>query len=313
MNEERFSLTDEELRTFERDGYIGPFDLFEPEEMERYRRAIIPQLLDTTHAIYHQGPTDPGPVIGSYDRHLDVDFLADLVGRPEVVDRVTSILGPDVLCWRTELFPKYPGSEGTDWHQAETFASVGLTKQDQIMWPEGSDRSGTITVWFALTEANVDNGCLQFIPGSHRVMHYDESKVLDYDPSRIGSVEKSGVKRGIYGLDFRQAQKDPAWAPDESEAVSMVMRQGQFIVFWSTLIHASHPHSGQTRKMRLGYAARYVPTCVRVYPTSSSIVQFGGEGSLERFGNVLVAGVDQFGFNRIATATLKGTPFRAPR
>lgn len=61
--------------------------------------------------------------------------------------------------------------------------------------------------------------------------------------------------------------------------------------------------------MRLGHAARYVPTSVLVYPTSSSIVQFGGQGSLERFGNVLVAGADRFGFNRIATTTVKGTPF----
>jgi non-heme Fe2+,alpha-ketoglutarate-dependent halogenase len=184
--------------------------------MEQHRRMLVPQLPDKSSAIYHQGPTGPGSVIGSCDRHLDVDFLADIVTRPGVVDRVSSIIGPDVLCWRTELFPKYPGSEGTGWHQAETFASVGHNKSPQIQWPAGSQHSGTITVWFALTEATADNGCLQFIAGSHREMYYDESKILDYDTTRIGKVEKAGVKRGIYGLDFRQAQKDPDWAPDGS-------------------------------------------------------------------------------------------------
>jgi 3-oxoadipate enol-lactonase len=31
-------------------------------------------------------------------------------------------------------------------------------------------------------------------------------------------------------------------------------------------MHASHPHSGKTSEMRLGFASRYVPSSVRVYP-----------------------------------------------
>src|SRR5258708_38214176 len=100
---DRFALSEPELAQFEENGYLGPPDLFEPEEMEQHRRTLVPQLLDTSSAISHQGPTAPGSVIGSYDRHLDVDFLADIVTSPEVVDRVSSIIGPDVLCWRTEL------------------------------------------------------------------------------------------------------------------------------------------------------------------------------------------------------------------
>jgi len=50
------------------------------------------------------------------------------------------------------------------------------------------------------------------------------------------------VRRGFYGYDYRQLQKDPNWSPDESQAKSMVMRQGQAVMFWSTIMHASHPH-----------------------------------------------------------------------
>jgi non-heme Fe2+,alpha-ketoglutarate-dependent halogenase len=156
----------------------------------------------------------------------------------------------------------------------------------------------------------VDNGCLQFIPGSHRTMNYDESKFMKYDSESINKREKNGVRRGFFGYDYRQLQKDPDWHPDESRAVSQVMRQGQFVIFWSTLVHASHPHGGLTDRMRLGFAARYLPTSVRVYPYSTELEEFGGAASLEKFGNVLVSGRDGFGHNRFVEQTTNGHPFR---
>ncbi|WP_433174893.1 chlorinating enzyme [Actinoallomurus sp. CA-150999] len=307
-----FSLSADELAQFHRDGYIGPFDLYEPDEMEANLRALRPKLINSKTSIYSQDKAISGNTnLSSYDRHLDIDFLAEHITRPEIADRVSSILGPDVLCWRSEFFPKYPGDEGTDWHQADNFSNVAGSKHPQIVWPEDAEFGGTITVWAAFTEANVDNGCLQFIPGSHRTMNYDESKSMDYDADSINQVEKNGVRRGFFGYDYRQLQKDPDWSPDESKAVSQVMRQGQFVIFWSTLMHASHPHSGRTDKMRLGFAGRYLPTSVRVYPHSTELEEFGGSASLDRFGNVLVSGRDEFGHNRFVDATVNGFRFEA--
>ncbi|MEW2140130.1 chlorinating enzyme [Streptomyces sp. NPDC005409] len=307
----KFSLTAEELEKFHRDGYIGPFDLYEKEEMEANLQALRPKLLNTKKAIYGGGKAVSGNTnLANYDRHLDVDFLADHITRPEIVDRVSSILGPDTLCWRSEFFPKYPGDEGTDWHQADNFSNVAGSKHPQIVWPEDADFGGTITVWTAFTDASIENGCLQFIPGSHKTMNYDESKTMDYNPDAINTTEKNGIRRGFFGHDYRQLQKDPDWSPDESKAVSQVMRQGQFIVFWSTLMHASHPHSGLTDQMRLGFAGRYLPTSVKVYPYSTELEEFGGQASLARFGNVLTSGRDTYGHNRFVDATVNGHPFR---
>lgn len=306
-----FSLSEEQLAQFQRNGYIGPFDLYEPDEMEKNLRALRPKLLNTKASVYGGHETASGSTnLANYDRHLDIDFLAEHITRPEIVDRVASVLGPDVLCWRSEFFPKYPGDEGTDWHQADNFSNVAASKHPQIVWPEDAEFGGTITVWTAFTEASVETGCLQFIPGSHRTMNYDESKVMDYSVDSINSVEKNGVRRGFFGYDYRQLQKDPDWSPDESKAVSQAMRQGQFIIFWSTLMHASHPHAGLTSNMRLGFAGRYLPTSVRVYPHSDSLVEFGGAASLERFGNVLVSGRDEYHHNRFADSTVGG--FRFP-
>ncbi|CAL9626759.1 chlorinating enzyme [Streptomyces sp. enrichment culture] len=305
-----YALGPAELEQFHRDGYIGPFDLYDAADMERELRALRPKLLNTKRAVYGGDRTVAGATdLANYDRHLDVEFLARHITRPQIVDRVASILGPDVLCWRSEFFPKYPGDEGTDWHQADNFSNVAGSKHPQIVWPQDASFGGTITVWTAFTPATEDNGCLQFIPGTHRTMNYDESKVMEYDAGSINKVDKDGVRRGFFGYDYRQLQKDPDWRPDESKAVAQVMRQGQFIIFWSTLMHASLPHSGLTDQMRLGYAARYLPTSVRVYPYSDSLDEFGGSASLAKFGNVLVAGEDRFGHNRFTDRTVDGFPF----
>ena len=145
--------------------------------------------------------------IANYDRHLDVDLLADHICNRRIVERLTSILGPDVLCWRTEFFPKYPGDEGTDWHQADTFANA--SGKPQILWPGESEArfgAGTITVWTAFTDSTRENGCLLLMPGTHHEMKFDESKRMSYDPSSINQTDKDGIRRGFFGYDYRQLQ-----------------------------------------------------------------------------------------------------------
>ena len=304
----QFAFTPEELADFHKNGYAGPFTLYQPDEMKATWRRQRLLLLDRSKAIYPDEAAVSGATnIANYDRHMDNDFLAEHICRSEIVERVASVLGPNMFCWRTEFFPKYPGDEGTDWHQADTFANA--SGSPQILWPDDEDFGGTITVWTAFTEANLETACLQFIPGTHQTMFYDETKRMHYDPNKINSMEKDGVRRGFFGYDYRQLQIDPHWKPDESKAVSMVMRPGQFIMFWSTLMHASHPHAGKTDEMRMGFAARYVPTNVKIYPDTDAIEEYGGRVSLEKYGAVLVSGQDEFGHNRIATQTTKGKRF----
>jgi non-heme Fe2+,alpha-ketoglutarate-dependent halogenase len=305
----QFALDADELAAFRERGYHGPFKVYEVEEMNALWRTHRLRLLDRRAAVYQGAAASGNTNIANYDRHLDSPFLADHICRPEIVDRVASVLGPDVLCWRSEFFPKYPGDEGTDWHQADTFANA--SGKPQILWPpEMKGFGGTITVWTAFTESNEETGCLQFVPGTHEQMYYDETKGMRYDPDSINAVDKDGVRRGFFGYDYRKLQIDPDWTPDESQAVSLVMRPGEAVLFWSTLMHASLPHAGRTSEMRLGYAARYVPTCVRIYPDTDEIEEYGGKVSLERYGAVLVSGVNEYDHNRIVTETTLGHPFR---
>ncbi len=304
-----FRLSEEELANFERDGFLGPVKVYEQEDMERRWRTIRRQLSDRSKAVY---PENAGKAssISNYDRHLDLDLLSEHIMKAEIVDRVSSILGPNVLCWRSEFFPKFPGDEGTDWHQAATFAHASGTPQ--IVWPTEHGRpafGGTITAWTAFSHSTRENGCLQLIPGTHRYMNYDESKGMDYDAEAFNEREKDGVRRGFFGYDYRQLQKDPDWRPDESQAFPLVMKPGECVIFWSTLMHASLPHTGGRKDYRMGYAARFVPTQVRVYPDMDSVSEYGGDITLDRYGCVLVAGQDEYGHNQLAEASQRGFTF----
>jgi len=307
---ETFVLSEEQRAQFERDGYLGPIKIYEPEEMaERWGR-IRTKLVDRSRAVYPTEALGAVTNISNYDRHLDVDLLSEHIMNARIVDRVASILGPDVLCWRTEFFPKYAGDEGTDWHQAATFANA--SKRPQIMWPAEDGQpafGGTITVWTAFTDSTLENGCLQLMPGTHREMNYDEMKPMEYEPSAINATEKNGVKRGFFGHDYRQLQKDPDWTPDESKAFPLVMKKGECVIFWSTLMHASLPHTGTMKDYRMGFAARYVPTQVKIYPETDTVSEYGGGIPLDNYGAVLVSGKDEYGINRIAETSRRDYPF----
>ena len=297
-----YALTPEQLGQMKQNGFLGPFDLYDTEEIKERYKEIRAQLFDRSNAIYDLSNRS---VISGYDRHLDIDFFSQHILRKEITEKVAGILGNNLICWRSELFPKYPGDEGTDWHQADTFAHA--SGKPQVVWPV-KGFGGAITVWTALTDANEENGCLRFIPGTQEEMFYDETKEMRYRPEDVNKLEKNGMKRGFFGYDYRNLQKDENFVPDESKAVSIEMKAGQFVIFWSTLMHSSWPNNTKD-KTRLGFACRYVPTSVKIYPDSDSIEEYGSKVSLDKYGVVVVSGEDSFKHNRVCTVSNNGYSF----
>lgn len=307
--DQHYGLSEEEKDFFQRNGYIGPLTIYTPDEMDELWRSVRRSVLDRSYAAYPTVALSGATNIANYDRHLDIDLLTKHVCNRKIADRVASILGPDVLCWRTEFFPKYPGDEGTDWHQADTFANA--SGKPQILWPgetEDDFGAGTITCWTAFTDSTRENGCLQIIPGTQNKMNYDETKRMDYNEEKINSEVKGGTRRGFFGYDYRQLQVDSDWVPNEEDAFSLVMKRGQCVIFWSTLMHASLPNISSGKNYRMGFATRYVPTRVKVYPDTDTVEEYGGTIPLEKWGAVLARGKDDYGHNKIIDATLRGTP-----
>jgi hypothetical protein len=151
-------------------------------------------------------------------------------------------------------------------------------------------------------------GCLRFMPGTHEQMFYDESKKMAFDPSKVNALERDGIKRGFFGYDSRGLQKDSDRKPDESKAVSLEMQPRQRVTFWPTLMHSSFPNSTK-HKTRLGYASRYVPASVRVYPDTDVVDEYGSQISLNKYGVVPVSGEDHFSHSRRVDRNMRGSAF----
>lgn len=84
-------------------------------------------------------------------------FFAGLVRRPDVVDRVQRLLGGSVRLFRDHAFYKPAGKRD---------ASKLALHQDNRYWHLEPPLAGT--VWVALDDATVENGCVHYVLGSHR-------------------------------------------------------------------------------------------------------------------------------------------------
>jgi len=286
-----FRLTEQELQKLDKNGFIGPFDLYNREDVGKELKRLRLSLLDRSNAPYDQ---EPAGNIGNYDRHLDIPFLAEHVKRPEIVGRVASILGEDLLCWRTEFFAKYPGDEGTDWHQSRSVA-IG-SGSPPVAATQSHDRYPdvylTLSVWTALTDATI-------MPGSQKELHYDDQKLMTWRAEAVNNTVKGGVKRGLFGYDTREIQIDEKWAPDETQAFNMELAAGQFVMFWEATMHGSLPNRTKNQT-RMAVVARYVPTHVQIYRDFSVLKEYGGEADLRRWHAVLVSGTDKYGYNKLS-------------
>jgi non-haem Fe2+, alpha-ketoglutarate-dependent halogenase len=285
------------LEYFNENGFVGPIKIYEPQEAKEILARIRLKNQDRSHILFDNDV--------NYDRHFDIPELAQHIANPRIVEMLNLFLGPDVLSWRTEFFPKFPGSTGTEWHQVGTYQYATGTPFLDPTRQVGSQPID-VTVWTAFTEATKENGCMKFLPGSHKHQYYDESKAPKR--GREGDYASVVADSSFYGYDFEDFKVDPKWAPDESQARAMEMNPGECVIFTAKCVHASYPNTSK-RSTRFAISSRYVATHVKVYSGMSGFNAHGGTFDLSNYGCVLVSGKDEFGHNRIRTHDNWGTPF----
>lgn len=81
----------------------------------------------------------------------------ELMSNPKVLDVVESLIGPEIFANPVyNVRPKVPrvAAGEVPWHQ------------DKSYWP-GARSNPVITVWVAVVDATVENGCLRVIPRTH--------------------------------------------------------------------------------------------------------------------------------------------------
>jgi non-heme Fe2+,alpha-ketoglutarate-dependent halogenase len=290
------SLTAEQVESFKKNGFIGPFDLYSEEEAPLlWNQAMIEMV--TSKNKPHNSTTI------NYDRHLDCETLSRHIAHPVIVHKLNSLMGDDVICWKTNIFHKSPGEARTDWHQVEAhflYESADLAYPSLRYTEETTMATQELTVWTAFSAADKEHACLRFIPGSHKQWYYDETKPM------VHNVETKSDS--FFGYDYSELRLDKDWDPNNEEIVDVEMKAGQFVLFVAKCVHASYPNTSDTK--RLGFAGRYVPPSVRVYEDIDSVSGFGGSMDLDKHASVLVSGEDKYGYNRMYETNLNGFPFK---
>jgi hypothetical protein len=96
-------LTASEIASFKQNGFVGPFPLYTPEDaVRRWNQAKLEMVLSKNKP--HNS------TVINYDRHLDCNTLSEHVAQPEIVSKLRSLMGDDILCWKTNLFLILPDS-----------------------------------------------------------------------------------------------------------------------------------------------------------------------------------------------------------
>lgn len=157
-------LTSEQVRLFDEQGYLSVESLTTPEEILQIK-GIIQELFDRR----------AGENEGAYGELIDGDEQHTMVNSPQLLNPVNyapqlhktkcftnalkiakTLLGPDARFFLDLTILKAPKTgAATPWHQDAAFRDPSFDYRE-------------IAIWVPLQPVDVESGCLQFIPGSHK-------------------------------------------------------------------------------------------------------------------------------------------------
>ena len=214
---------DAQKTRFEEDGYLVVRALLSPDEVEvceteieRLHRLAVeleargdPEAGRFQLEPFEKNATRKGlPVLRKIEQTRDFsEVFRNLAAHPGLIRLVRSLLGPDLLLFRSTLMlkPAYHGS------------SHGL-HQDSAYWP--MQPPALVTVSIALTDSSPENGCIQVLPRSH--------------------------KGGLQSWGHIARRQDEALADgddvDLSGRVDVPLAAGDAVLFHSLTVHGSGPN-----------------------------------------------------------------------
>jgi ectoine hydroxylase-related dioxygenase (phytanoyl-CoA dioxygenase family) len=159
----RARLSDEQVRFFHEQGYLAGVNVLSEAQVD-ILRGELSALMDPAHpgrALFYEYNSnesrDPSMVLfhalGAW--RVSPGFH-DLLWTPGFVVPASQLLEGSVRFWHDQLFCK-PAKRGgvVAWHQ------------DYSYWTRTTPIAH-LTCWIALDDVTMENGCLQYVPGSHR-------------------------------------------------------------------------------------------------------------------------------------------------
>tara|TARA_B100000674_G_scaffold245378_1_gene202189 strand:+ start:1270 stop:2034 length:765 start_codon:yes stop_codon:yes gene_type:complete len=207
-------LSEAEVDRYHENGYVIP-EYRLPEETLQDIRADYDRLLAR-----HPEFRDYCPMLLRYDLSF-LNYARD----SNILDMVAQVIGPDIILWNSSFFAK-PAVNGkkTPWHQ------------DGEYWPLRP--LATCTVWLAIDEATVENGCLKFMPGSH--------KRKELRPHRTNKDPNFTLHQELLESEY-----------DDDKAVPLELEAGQMSLHDVYLLHGSE--ANDSGKPRRGMTMRFMP------------------------------------------------------
>jgi ectoine hydroxylase-related dioxygenase (phytanoyl-CoA dioxygenase family) len=158
-----FELADADVEFFEQNGYLSGIRLLDQEQIDILRRELA-ELMDPryqTDPRFYEYNTNESPdpakrlfhALGAW--RVSTAFH-DLVFHPTIAAVGHRLLGGQVRFWHDQLFVK-PAHDGAvvAWHQ------------DYSYWTR-TKPIAHLTCWIGLDDSTIENGCVHYIPGSHK-------------------------------------------------------------------------------------------------------------------------------------------------
>lgn len=197
--------------------------------------------------------------------HKISDRITNYVKHENVANILTKIIGPNVKCMQSMLFVKGPGKPGQSWHQDEYYIPT-------------RDRSLT-GVWIAVDDADIENGCLWVIPGSHKNMPI--KKRIPYKGNEYGDIDMCTL--------------DPY---TDKQAIPVEVKKGSAVFFNGYLFHSS---------LRNKTKDKFRTALVSHYMSAESMLPWNWDGRIDLKEDmrdiIMVAGDDPYKHKGISNLT----------
>jgi ectoine hydroxylase-related dioxygenase (phytanoyl-CoA dioxygenase family) len=161
---EQYRLSNEQVEFFNENGYLAGIKMLDEKQVDHLRNELT-ELGDTDHPghdlfyEYHSNEsTDPSTILfHALGAWRITPGFHDVLWNPRFLVAASQLLGNKaVRFWHDQLFYKPPKKGGVvAWHQ------------DYSYWTRTTPVAH-LTCWCGLDDATRENGCLQYIAGSHK-------------------------------------------------------------------------------------------------------------------------------------------------
>lgn len=179
-----YPLTPTQIADYQRDGYIQLPDVIPAADLPAFRDAVNDAVKKDTANV------DPNRVKNSYEQ-IFIQCVNLWHRYPTVQPFVTSrrlgsiasrLSGTSVRLWHDHALFKEPHTGAkTPWHQ------------DTPYWPH-QQKMHQLTIWVALRDTTIHNGCMSFIPGTQKMLDIEPVNLADPQDLYAVAPQTKGLK-----------------------------------------------------------------------------------------------------------------------